>query len=240
MGRELKRVPLDFDWPIGKTWKGYDNPHHGKCPECDGRGNTTSMKALETIAQLLMVAGEDSLKRPPDFKPTGRCIDIPTYPGSPHKRHYPHPYLVEASIYDVGDSFHELSTGLAGRPPGTFGHDSLDNWAAVKAIIKAAGLDPKVWGVCPACEGYGVPPAIRAAQEAWQEYEPPTGDGYQLWQSTSEGSPVSPVFDSLDALCSWAAENATVFADIKVSAAEWKQMFGSGLVCHQEGNVTFL
>lgn len=23
MGREIKRVPLDFDWPSGKVWEGY-------------------------------------------------------------------------------------------------------------------------------------------------------------------------------------------------------------------------
>ena len=23
MGREIKRVPLDFDWPVGKIWPGY-------------------------------------------------------------------------------------------------------------------------------------------------------------------------------------------------------------------------
>lgn len=23
MGREVRRVPVDFDWPINKVWKGY-------------------------------------------------------------------------------------------------------------------------------------------------------------------------------------------------------------------------
>jgi hypothetical protein len=29
MGRELKRVPLDFDCPLNKVWKGYINPFEG-------------------------------------------------------------------------------------------------------------------------------------------------------------------------------------------------------------------
>ena len=34
MGRELKRVPLDFDWPQNKVWHGYLNPYHStKCPD---------------------------------------------------------------------------------------------------------------------------------------------------------------------------------------------------------------
>src|SRR5579885_1702041 len=41
MGREIKRVPLDFDWPIDQTWEGFWNPFREKfckkCPSCDGR-----------------------------------------------------------------------------------------------------------------------------------------------------------------------------------------------------------
>lgn len=40
MGRELKRVPLDFDWPIDKTWKGFLNPYPyaNQCEACNGKG----------------------------------------------------------------------------------------------------------------------------------------------------------------------------------------------------------
>lgn len=37
MGRQLHRVPLDFDWPLGKVWKGYINPYADlmtDCPAC--------------------------------------------------------------------------------------------------------------------------------------------------------------------------------------------------------------
>lgn len=33
MGRELKRVPLDFDWPLNERWKGYVSPEWRACPE---------------------------------------------------------------------------------------------------------------------------------------------------------------------------------------------------------------
>ncbi len=41
MGREIKRVALDFDWPIGEVWTGFLNPYYAeqvKCPTCDGLG----------------------------------------------------------------------------------------------------------------------------------------------------------------------------------------------------------
>lgn len=48
MGREVKRVALDFHWPIKKTWKGYLNPHYRKCPDCE-TGSTRAMDRLEDL-----------------------------------------------------------------------------------------------------------------------------------------------------------------------------------------------
>lgn len=31
MGREIKRVPLDFHWPLRKVWKGYNYYDNCKC-----------------------------------------------------------------------------------------------------------------------------------------------------------------------------------------------------------------
>lgn len=33
MGRQVRRVPLDFDWPLNKPWDGFVNPHYGPCPD---------------------------------------------------------------------------------------------------------------------------------------------------------------------------------------------------------------
>lgn len=39
MGRKLKRVALDFQWPLSKTWHGYLNPYHSQeCAFCEGSG----------------------------------------------------------------------------------------------------------------------------------------------------------------------------------------------------------
>jgi hypothetical protein len=74
----------------------------------------------------------------------------------------------------------------------------------------------------------------------WTFLEPPTGEGYQLWETTSEGSPQSPVFKTFDELCEWCADNATTFASYTATASEWKQMLEDGIVSHQEGNVIFM
>lgn len=205
MGREIKRVALDFDCPLDTTWKGYLNPHLvPACPTCEGRGETASLRALSRLVSTLMLAGADSLERTPD----GRPGTIPNWPGSPYKHSWPHPYVLEAGVADPGTTLHELTAGLAGRPPtGPFGHDSCDHWSAAKKIIAAAGL-PETWGDCPACGGSGeaqTPEAaeIRALSEAWTPTEPPAGDGWQLWQTVSEGGPVSPVFPTAEGLAGW-------------------------------------
>lgn len=64
----------------------------------------------------------------------------------------------------------------------------------------------------------------------------------QLYEDTSEGTPLSPVFkaDEFEKLCEWAAENATTFASAKASKERWMKMLSDGLVYHQEGNITFI
>jgi hypothetical protein len=61
-----------------------------------------------------------------------------------------------------------------------------------------------------------------------------------LWSTTTEGHPLSPVFETLEALCAWAADNATVFADTKATYEQWYEMLSAGHVYHQEGNFTFI
>lgn len=92
------------------------------------------------------------------------------------------------------------------------------------AIMKAGrdhGLTGK-WHLCDTCDGEDIHQQVDPRYYTWEEYEPPTGDGYQLWETTSEGSPISPVFNDLDNLYKWAAENSTIFAHIKLTAEEWR------------------
>lgn len=57
-----------------------------------------------------------------------------------------------------------------------------------------------------------------------EQYDPPTGDGFQLWETTSEGSPQSPVFATLEELCAWCEDNATTFASFKATKEQWFKM----------------
>ncbi|MBI4142641.1 hypothetical protein HY480_02080 [Candidatus Uhrbacteria bacterium] len=95
-------------------------------------------------------------------------------------------------------------------------------------MVKARAKRLGVFGECTVCRGRGTLPnpdkAIRRRHRAWKEYEPPTGAGYQLWETTSEGSPISPVFASAEELADWCAEHATIFGNEKTSRERWFKM----------------
>ncbi|MFI1889827.1 hypothetical protein [Streptomyces jumonjinensis] len=184
MGHLVRRVPLDFDWPLEQPWEGFLLParfSEEKCPDCE-LGSTPARDWLAALVQLLMMLPED--------------------------RATTHPYitaLARRPSRAPGPEIAELTTGLAGRR-GPFGHDSTDEWKAASKIIKAAGLDPDTWGICPACHGHASTekyPGQRADYEAWEPTDPPTGDGWQLWETVSEGSPISPVLATADDLAAW-------------------------------------
>lgn len=191
MGREIKRVPVDFDWPVNKVWEGFFPPAELRlpgCDVCDGGGATRARQWVGAVTRLLLLLGEEHDQS-----------------NSARRRSTPHPYL-----RDVGGPWPnrpspdivELTGGLAGRPPrDPFGHDAIDAWAATAAIVKAAGL-PDTWGRCTNCDATGEvgTPEQRAAAEAWKRTEPPEGDGWQVWETVSEGSPITPVFATADAL----------------------------------------
>lgn len=88
-----------------------------------------------------------------------------------------------------------------------FGRDSINAMVVVRARCEREGFDD----TCPTCQGHGSTeayPGQRAEAEAWEPTEPPTGDSWQLWETVSEGSPISPVFATADGLAGWMSDPA--------------------------------
>jgi hypothetical protein len=86
-----------------------------------------------------------------------------------------------------------------------FGHDSLNAGIVIRARCERDGADD----TCRRCEGHAsieAYPGQRAEAEAWEPAEPPAGDGWQLWETVSEGSPISPVFATADELADWMSQ----------------------------------
>ena len=53
--------------------------------------------------------------------------------------------------------------------------------------------------------------------------EVPTGEGYQLWETISEGSPISPVFKTLKKLCKRSEKNINV-CGFNYNSKQWDEI----------------
>lgn len=180
MSRKLKRVPLDFDYPLKKLWIGYQNEHYVKCSACIGGWS-------------------------PEYRYLENCI----YGYSPNSKIALEPFVSE--MENINFNIKKTSSNI---------------YSAL--IEKGRELNlPDNWHRCKACDGNGMPSETQAAYNAWTPTDPPIGEGYQLWETTSEGSPISPVFSTLEELCDWCEGNATVFGSYKVSKGEWFQLLGN-------------
>lgn len=223
MGREVRRVPLDFEWEIGELWDGYllpDRLHEIPCSTCSGSGSTPELDWLSKIAYVLCGLADDSTDAA-----RGRPM---------------HPYLTPMRGISYGHKsdrpgpkFAEFVDGLVGdKVPGDspFGRDVH---RMIPALREAAGL-PEKWGYCPDCTGQGSNeawPGQREEAEAWVPSGPPTGEGWQLWNTTTEGHPMTPVFASAEELAQHCATvGVSWFGHTTATAEQWLRSFkGDGL-----------
>ena len=345
MGRELKRVPLKFNAPIGKIWKGYINPYykdHKNCPFCEGSGESPEAKRLSD-----MWYGKTTFQ-PEDNGSTPYTADSPvvrsfaiknvlmTHLAAPGREGYMQgvevywklwnekgidAYLagyewLEGSIQREGNRLAELfncrwmhhlneadvkallddnqltdftrhplneeqkvefdavekfnneererrsaanwkgrknwqpwKTFHNGRVPtpqevNDWSIDALigggSAWTCIRARMKREKLGTTK---CAHCKGSGsvwFTPAHKKRCDSWKKKEPPKGIGFQLWSTTNEGEPTSPVFKTLEALCEWCAVNATTFDDFRATKEEWMKMLDANFVYHQQGNMILI
>lgn len=248
MGRKLMRVPLDFSWPRNMVWKGYLNPYHSQtCKACDGSGlNPATKKLSDDWYTHLRTDGKEGWGKHLEQEDVQALIDadrlwdFTRVPRTPEQVE-----IVRQKIAAGGNSWLPESNGFVPTAEEVnawnrehFGHDACNRWICVEARAKRLGI----YGNCAYCEDGEIwaTEEIRKLHDAWTDFDPPVGDGYQLWETTSEGSPVSPVFSSLEELCAWCETNATTFGTQTTTAANWQQMLADDLVVHREGNNIFM
>lgn len=276
MGKALKRVPLDFNWPTKKIWEGFQNPFwklSWKCPDCKlgyskegsflhdsfysmyqdalwgtwvGR-NLLAVPSSEELARRgfsdrlcqnialarkfgfkMLVSWEDKLDES-DIEAlikADRLWDF-THTWDPEQRW-------QAKVPAYVPTPDEVNT-WSGKG---MGHDAINHGTLIRHRCAKAGIDH----LCKSCKGRSRlwPDAeTEKKYEDWEPQEPPSGDGFQLWETTTEGSPVSPVFKSLDELATWAGEYATTFGYFKAPKEAWKKMLEDDFVHHREGSAIF-
>lgn len=260
MGRELKRVPLDFAQPLNERWHGFVNPHHTavKCPHCDGTGSSPTARHLKDqwygYAEFhpedrgsapfavdhphVRALAERNARPDREIRWLGcdverearRLADMFNGQWMHHLNEADVAALVDGGrLRDLTHTFTPGSGWKANEPVRVptpaevnewslsgFGHDSINQWIVVGAECKRLGIESS----CEHCSGEGETwPSedARKLYDDWQSFEPPTGPGYQIWETVSEGSPISPVFATPEALAShmagtrWGADRGTSY-----------------------------
>lgn len=259
MGREVKRVTLDFNWPLHKTWTGFINPyykHKINCVECDGGGDSKRAKELSDLWYGYDAFDPHSTGSEP-FPYThpviwGRALRNAFFmlkPGDVTSDDYLiNPTLEELAHIEKNRKWvveHEAKR-LADRcfnncwhhhlsqedvdilwEDGQLRHDFQEKPTAKEynehalsdsfscgrsffVIIESKCKKEGVPSQCPNCKGEGGlwdSPENEKKCEEWEREEPPSGVGYQIWETVSEGSPVSPVFAEPSDLAKWMVEN---------------------------------
>lgn len=87
------------------------------------------------------------------------------------------------------------------------GHDDMNAAVVIRARCERDGM-PYECGTCGGEALLEAYPGQRAEAEAWEPTEPPAGDGWQLWSTVNEGTPVSPVFATAEELAGWMSDPA--------------------------------
>jgi hypothetical protein len=81
---------------------------------------------------------------------------------------------------------------------------------------------------CEDCEKFRLLAGVETEDNGCPEptaYEPPEGEGYQMWEDTSEGSPISPVFETPEELAQWLAKSdASSFGSSTATYEQWLGM----------------
>lgn len=265
MSREIKRVPLDFDWPLRAKWKGYINPfwraHARPCAACGEIGwspeashlyrqwygrapfqpSDTGSVPFAADHPTVRAMAERNMRGPAGLAVSSLTIlleamrlsdlfnrswahhldaddvqalldadrlwDFTRRPLTPGQEEE-----VRAKIAGGGNSWLPQSNGYVPPPAEVnawsllgIGHDAINCGVCISAKCKRLGIEER----CAACEGEGNvwdSPEGRQLYEDWEREEPPTGEGWQLWETVSEGSPISPVFATEEAFSCWLIE----------------------------------
>lgn len=256
MGREIKRVPLDFSFPIDSgTWSGYVRPEHLSeipCPEeCNGYSkrakhlkdlwygyvpfrpeDTGSTPFLSTHPKIMERAAWN-VERAPEYYGTGPTAvawearrladhfnnawmhhltqeDVDALLAGDRLRDFTHTYDSSRPVKErwqpIEPPVHPTAAQVNEHYLFGFGHDGINSYVVIKARCKREGVSD----TCEVCGGHGsheAYPGQRAEAEAWQRTEPPEGEGWQLWQTVSDG-PISPVYETPEELARWMASPA--------------------------------
>lgn len=215
MGREVKRVPLDFSWPLRQVWDGYTTPEKYQFPLCEAcrygesysTGLTPEAYAVAHTFYPHMIqhnwapgAKEYAERLAWHDKLGQREVDYLVAKGRLRVYRKCEPTDDNPRNWEWVSVPRTAAEVNAAERAGHL-HDSINRMFLVEFRCGQLGIPE----MCEVCGGHAniATPAQRAEAQAYEGYEPPEGEGWQLWENVTEGSPVSPVFAAAEELATW-------------------------------------
>ncbi len=222
MGRVLKRVEANFNWPLGKVWEGFLMPeelHSKTCPYCQGTGyNEETNKISESFydSKNCGVTWHYDYGFAPDGSPASKapwriigkttqwCSDITqdevqVLVDKNRLYDFTHTWSPESGWVRREDGYIPTAQEVNYWNEHNMGHDGINRHYLIEARAKRLG----VYGLCECCNGSGVifkSEKHKEENEAWEAKELPIGDWWQVWENVSEGSPITPAFATKEEL----------------------------------------
>lgn len=216
MGREIMRVPFGFDWPMSKPWMGFINPYtkfFKKCVHCDGSGESREYKLLihdwygwdETGSFKINDGSRCELTQEEVnlLVDEHRLYDFAADWQGPGKGWVPRKNPDGSQFYPDAKTVNDAAR------EGPLVHDTINQHIVCKARAERFGIDTN----CKHCNGKGgfwQSEEYQKKHDAWfdsERFGPPAGTGWQVWETVSEGSPVTPVFETADELIEYLVKN---------------------------------
>lgn len=216
MSREVRRVPLDFDWELNKVWIGFINPYDfsKNCTVCDGTGLNAASRQLwddwydskgygtrwhyiykggaacEIVGDCRRWLDKLTQDEVDELVKEGRYNSLTSDWDKEKREWIPKnpPVIITAEQVNA-----QNRVGARGM-----GHDAINMSICFRVRANRLGI----YGECKHCDGGTIwkSQSHKHIQHAWKSIDPPTGEGWQVWETVSEGSPISQVFPTAEAL----------------------------------------
>ena len=205
MGREIKRVDIDFEWPMKQTWKGYYNPYASlECRACERTGLCEEFRQIKRrVLQIEHGGGfltNRLTKEEAEALKEEGLLDVAIEEEILNE----HPTPGEVEDFYSDDAYFATP----------YRNDTKIRFFLTKMRAKNQGI----WESreCSACESKGhfwFSDEIEEKSEQWEREDPPEGEGWQVWETVGEGSPITPVFENGEELIEHLAKNGTALDD---------------------------
>ena len=251
LNREVHRVPLDFDAPIGKTWAPLITlPPELVFPGCNtcyrpgvfgqewtdqvtgrrrfrGDGLTPASRQISETFYCNLLGFDEKTRAVMSWSDKISQDEVDMLQRKGRLRTWK-----DGEWQDIPRTADEVNDkNRPGNRSITEGHDGINRHYLIEYRCERLGITMH----CPDCGGHGdiATDELREQLDNWEPPAIPEGPGWQMWQTTSEGGPISPVFENPHMLARWLAENETGFGGMSSYTAEqWMQVIEGTVHAH--------